>query len=386
MSQEITRSFWKVLYRNLAMEHFLLERLLELAIAIQQIPAPTFEEGSRAEFVRQRFLAEDLLNVSMDSMGNVYGRYPGTGRAKPLVITAHMDTVFPKSMDLKIRREIDKIYGPGIGDNAIGVAGLFGLVWALRQSAAALPGDIWLVANVCEEGLGNLQGMRAVVDRYKDRALAYVILEGMSLGQIYHRGLDVQRYRIRVNTPGGHSWVDFGRPSAVHELAHLIDRLIALPLPDNPRTTLNVGVISGGTTVNSIASEASLELDLRSESGQALAALAAQVEALAAASNRPGVKVTAKISGQRPAGKIASTHPLVRHAVSCLQAQGLPAALNVGSTDANIPLSQGLPAICLGLTTGFGAHTVGEFINLPPLDKGLAALLSFTEQIWQALA
>jgi acetylornithine deacetylase/succinyl-diaminopimelate desuccinylase-like protein len=375
-----------MLFGNLLMDNFLLGRLLEFAIAIQQIPAPTFEETERAEFIREQFLAEGLFNVSMDSMGNVYGRQPGTGLAKPLVISAHTDTVFPRSTDLKITHEADKIFGPGIGDNSTGVAGLFGLLWALRQRAVALPGDLWLVANVCEEGLGNLQGMRAVVDRFKDRVLAYIILEGMSLGQIYHRGLDVQRYRITVKTAGGHSWVDYGRPSAVHELAQLINRLTALPLPAQPRTTLNVGMISGGTSVNSIASDASLELDLRSESALALATLASQVEALAAASSRPGVKVTAKISGQRPAGEIPGSHPLVRHAVRCLEAQGLSASLNVGSTDANIPLSQGLPAVCLGLTTGFGAHTTGEYINIPPLVKGLAALVSFTEQIWQALS
>ena len=368
------------------MDSYHLSRTLDLAVAIQQIPAPTFSEARRAAFVREQFLAEGLFNVSIDSLGNVYGRQPGAGLARPLVVSAHTDTVFPESVDLKVTRENGKISGPGIGDNSLGVAGLFGLLWCLRQRSIALPGDLWLVANVCEEGLGNLRGMRAVVDRFGANALAYIILEGMSLGQIYHRGLDVLRYRIKITTPGGHSWVDHGRPSAIHELAALITRLTALPLLSHPRTTLNVGVITGGTTVNSIAAEASLELDLRSESAQVLLSLAAQVESIVAAFNRQGVQATAEISGQRPAGEISSMHPLVRLAARSLEAQGIQPSLNVGSTDANIPLSLGLPAVCLGLSTGCGAHTVEETIHTAPLAQGLDQLAVVVEQAWQALA
>jgi acetylornithine deacetylase/succinyl-diaminopimelate desuccinylase-like protein len=349
-------------------------------------PGPHLSEARRAAFIHTQFIAEGLFNVAMDSLGNVFGRLPGAGLVRPLVVTAHTDTVFPEPVDLSVRREDGRIAGPGLGDNSMGVAGLFGLLWALRSRGAALPGDLWLVANVGEEGLGNLGGMRLVVERFGARALAYIVLEGMSLGQVYHRGLDVQRYRISVRTAGGHSWVDYGRPSAVHELGALIGQLTAIPLPNAPRTTLNVGVISGGTTVNSIASLASLELDLRSESAQSLANLARQVETLVTAANRPGVQVQAEISGQRPAGEIPPTHPLVRLAARCLEAQGIQPTLNVGSTDANIPLSRGLPAVCLGLTLGAGAHTVEEFIYTAPLGKGLAQLVALVEGAWQALS
>lgn len=364
----------------------LIARTLEMAVVIQQIPAPTFSEARRAAFIHTQFMAEGLSNVTTDSLGNVFGCLPGAGRAQPLVVTAHTDTVFPELVDLTIRREDGRIAGPGLGDNSVGVAGLFGLLWELRSRGAALPGDLWLVANVGEEGLGNLGGMRLVVERFGARALAYIVLEGMSLGQVYHRGLDVQRYRIGVRTAGGHSWVDYGRPSAVHELSALIGQLTAIPLPNSPRTTLNVGVISGGTTVNSIAALASLELDLRSESAQSLANLARRVETLVAAANRPGVQVRAEISGQRPAGEIPPTHPLVRWAARCLEAQGIQPNLNVGSTDANIPLSRGLPAVCLGLTLGAGAHTLEEFIYTAPLGKGLAQLAALVEGAWQALS
>jgi acetylornithine deacetylase/succinyl-diaminopimelate desuccinylase-like protein len=281
-----------------------------------------------------------------------------------------------------LNKHTERLAGPGIGDNALGVAGLFGLLWGLRQRRLHLPGDVWLVANVGEEGLGDLRGMRAVIERFGDRPAAYLILEGMALGQVYHRGLGVQRYRITVRTAGGHSWVDFGRPSAVHELGELIHRLANLSLPSQPRTSLNIGVISGGTSINTIAAEASLELDLRSEKAQTLAALVAQVEELVSGARRPGVEVTAVLVGQRPPGEIPADHPLVRLAVRCLEGQGIRPCLNIGSTDANIPLSRGFSAICVGLTHGSGAHTLGEYIHTRPLKYGLAQLVDLAEQIY----
>lgn len=378
----------------------IVERMLDLAVEIQQIPGPTFSEAARAAFVRAAFEREGLEDISLDPLGNVYARLPGAGQARPLVVSAHTDTVFPPGSDLKMRREADRIFGPAIGDNSLGVSGLFGLLWALRErgkregrgaAGAAggenlLPGDLWLVANVGEEGLGDLRGMRAVVDRFAGEPLAYLVLEGMALGQIYFRGLGVKRYRLTVRTAGGHSWVDYGRPSAIHELAGLATRLTALPLPSQPRTSLNVGVIAGGTSVNTIAAEAHLELDLRSEGSQTLAWLSAQVEALAKSAGRAGVNVTAEVIGERPVGQISKDHPLVRLAMRCLEKQGIQPCLNVGSTDANVPLSLGLPAVCIGLTSGSGAHTSGEYINLPPLVQGMGQLVALVEGAWPALA
>lgn len=361
------------------MDPNLVNRVLDMAIAIQQIPAPTFAESKRAAFVCECFNEAGLADVAIDATGNVYGRLPGRGRAQPVVVSAHTDTVFPAKTNLTVHREADKIHGPGIGDNSLGVAGLFGLVWALAtkrpsrpEVKSELPGDLWLVANVCEEGLGDLRGMRAVVDRFEDSPRAYIILEGMALGQIYHRGLGVQRYRITIRTSGGHSWVDYGRPSAIHELGGLVTRLTALPLPTRPRTSLNVGIIQGGTSINTIAAEASLELDLRSEGGRALGDLTGWVESLVRATNRSNIAASCEVIGRRPAGKISTRHPLVQLAWDCLEAQDIRPNLGVGSTDANIPLSRGLPAVCVGLTHGSGAHTVQEFIHTEPVSKGLA--------------
>lgn len=354
-------------------------RVLDLAVAIQQIPAPTFAEARRASYLQACFEAEGLADVWVDELGNLYGRLPGAGNSPPLVVSAHTDTVFPVGTDLRVQRQADCIHGPGIGDNALGVAGLLGLVWALREKRAALPGDLWLAANVAEEGLGDLRGMRWVVERFGKRPLAYLVLEGMALGQVYHRGLGVRRYRITARASGGHSWVDFGRRSAIHELAKLVTRLTDLPLSKRPRCSLNVGVIAGGTSVNTIAAEAWLELDLRAESAQALLGLVEGVESLAREANREDVKVSMEVIGDRPMGKIPAGHPLVQLARRCLEAQGVKPNLTIGSTDANLPLSRGLPAVCLGLSTGGRAHTLQEYIHTAPLQKGLACLVELVE-------
>ena len=361
-------------------------RVLDLAVAIQQIPAPTFAEEQRSAYLRACFEAEGLSDVWVDELGNLFGRLPGVGVSPPLVVTAHTDTVFPAGTDLRVQREVERIHGPGIGDNALGAAGLLGLVWALREKQITLPGDLWLVANVCEEGLGDLRGMRRVVERFGDRPLAYLVLEGMSLGQVYHRGLGVRRYRITARTPGGHSWVDFGRPSAIHELAKLVTRLTALPLSNRPRCSLNVGMIAGGTSVNTIAAEAWLELDLRSESAQALLNLVEGVETLVVGAGCEDVRVCMDAIGERPLGRIPARHPLVQLARRSLEAQGLKPNLSIGSTDANVPLSRGLPAVCLGLSTGARAHTLQEYIYTAPLQKGLACLVEVVERVFRELA
>jgi len=365
----------------------LLERILDLAVAIQQIPAPTFAEGQRAAFLREQFEAAGLSQVGCDKVGNVYGCVPGEGTAPALVVTAHLDTVFPISTDLSSRCEDERIYGPGIGDNCLGLAGLLGLVWALRLKKGkrrSLPGDLWLVANVGEEGLGNLRGMQAVVDRFGKQVRAYLVLEGMALGQVYHRALGVQRYCITVRTPGGHAWVDFGQPSAIHELGALITCLAGLPVPEKPRSSLNVGVISGGLSINTIAAEAFLELDLRSEEQATLQELVRQVETLANAAQRPDVQVSLEVIGKRPSGSIPANHPLVQLAQRSLLAQGIQPNLAIGSTDANVPLSRKLPAICIGLSTGSGAHTQGEYVNTRPLAQGLAQLVMVVEELFRS--
>lgn len=375
----------------------LAERVIELAIQIQQIPAPTFAEGARAEFVRGLFEGEGL-DVSVDEVGNIYGKWKvesGSSNNKSLIVSAHLDTVFPIETNLRVRREGEKVFGPGIGDNSLGVAALFGLLWGLRPSPPASPvgdreaprrggwgeGEIWFVANVGEEGLGDLRGMKAVVDRIGADVTGYLVLEGMALGCVYHRGTGVKRYRITAKTAGGHSWSDYGKPSAIHELSKLVSDLTSLELPKEPRTTMNVGKISGGTSINVIASEAWMELDLRSEGRESLAELISKVEKKIGEASQAGVAFEAEVIGARPAGEISANHPLIQLAQECIREQGLEPALTIGSTDANIPLSKGYPALVLGVTTGGGAHTTNEFINTSLVEKGLMQLVRFVTSV-----
>jgi tripeptide aminopeptidase len=358
------------------------KRLLDLTVQIQQIPAPTFAEDRRAQFVKGLFEVEGLSAISVDEVHNVYACLPGEGKARPLIVSAHLDTVFPIETNLAVKKMKNRIIGPGIGDNSLGVTALFGLLWLLRERKLSLPGDLYLVANVCEEGLGDLRGMRAVVERFSADVHAYLIIEGMSLGYIQHRALGVQRYRITARTAGGHSWSDYGQPSAIHELSALVTRLTAIPLPPEPRTSLNVGRMGGGTSVNAIAAEAWLELDLRSENPQALTELTRKVENLVETAGRPEVGMEAEVIGRRPAGELDASHPLVKLAEACLREQRIEPKLMIGSTDANIPLSLGLPALVLGVTNGAGAHTTGEFIYTEPVGRGMQQLAQFVNRAW----
>lgn len=352
----------------------LTQRLLDLACQIQQIPAPTFDEARRAAFVRELFAANGLCDVEVDDLGNVYARRPGrSASTRPVLVSAHTDTVFPAGTPLSLQHSADRITGPGIGDNSLGVAGLLGVLWSLGSEQ--LPGDLWLAANVCEEGLGDLRGMRRVMDRLGQQARAILVLEGMALGHIYHAAIGVRRYRITARAEGGHSWLHFGRASAIHSLVRLAAQITALSLPNHPKTTFNIGNISGGTTVNTIAREASLDLDLRSEAPVVLAGLAARVEALAASHNSAEIQIETRVIGDRPAGNMAREHPLVQLAARTLEGLGVTYSYESGSTDANVPLSRGLPSVCLGLTRGGNSHRPDEYIETREVAKGLESVV-----------
>jgi acetylornithine deacetylase/succinyl-diaminopimelate desuccinylase-like protein len=292
-----------------------------------------------------------------------------------VVVCAHLDSVFSRQEHQIARRLQDRLTGPGIGDNALGLAVLLELASDPTASPPAV--GIWLAATVGEEGLGNLRGMYALVESLRGQACAYIAVEGMTLGHVYHRGLPARRLRVSLRTSGGHSWTHAGRPSAVHELIRLADRLIHLPLPSRPRTTLNLGRIEGGTAINAIAAQASFELDLRSEDEKVVAGLESaiihQVRSLA----KPGLQVECTSIGSRPGGGLAAAHPLVAAAVASLEAQDVKdVQLGAGSTDASAPLSLGLPAVCLGVTSGSMAHSQEEMVEIAPIRRGYAAVLS----------
>lgn len=360
--------------------------LIDQIIAIQQIPAPTFAEAERAAAIEQRFREVGLVDVGQDDLHNVYGRLPArTAQLSPVIISAHSDTVFPNDTDLTVRQDDRFIYGPGIGDNSTGVGGIIFLADLLHQFGAELPADVWFVSNVGEEGLGDLRGMRAVVERFGEEA-TYLIVEGGLYGQISHQAIGVRRYRIQVSAPGGHSWGSFGNQSAIHILGHLISSIDKLPVPHHPKTTYNVGLIEGGTSINSIAQSAYMLLDLRSEDPVTLSQLVQKVTVLVSEieqsyreNGRSQIKINMEQIGNRPAGIIGRNAQLIRWAETVLHQVGCRNVHYIASSsDANIPLSQGLNAVCIGLAESNNAHRLDEYLDPKYLSKGITQLLLLT--------
>ncbi len=351
--------------------------IVQSAITIQQIPAPTFAEKQRAEFIRDDFIRLGLQDVELDDMVNVYGRWPGTDPGRPAVlVSAHTDTVFPPDTDLAVRHEGERICGPGLGDNSLGVAGLLTLLKTLHTHDLHPAADLWLAANSREEGLGDLGGIRAIWHKLGPRLGAAVVIEGMALGRIYHAGIAVRRLRIVCQSPGGHSWLHFGRPSAIHGLIELGAQIIAIHPPEQPRTTYNIGLIGGGHSVNSLATSAELYLDLRSETPDGLAALEQQVHQMMQALHRPGYyEFASTLVGDRPAGSISTSHPLVQMAAAALDVIGYKPTYETGSTDANVLLANGLPTVTIGVSHGGNAHRLDEYIETGPVVAGVWHLI-----------
>lgn len=353
-----------------------LERWIHRTMEVQSIPAPTFQESERAEFLRHEFINAELEDLVVDPVGNLLARVRG-GDGPPLVVSAHLDSVFPQETDLSSRRSEKRIAGPGIGDNAVALAALVELAYDLRENGPT--SDIWLVADTCEEGLGNLQGMREIVARFGKGVSAYLVLEGMALGHIYHRALPAQRYRVQTKSIGGHSWIHADRSSALHQLIRVGNELTSLELPDSPKTTLNIGQLHGGRSINTIADAAYMELDLRSESQLELENLAKRVESVVASFAPDGAMLGLHPIGSRPSGALPQDHPLVLAAVQATKSIRRKPILAAGSTDASIPLSLGYPAVCVGLTTGGEAHSLSEYIDIPPMESGYRGLRRLIE-------
>lgn len=352
---------------------------VEQAIAIQQIPAPTFAEAARAEHVAGMFRTLNLEQVDIDKVCNVYGLLPGNNRNAPaIMIAAHTDTVFPQTTDLAIRREGDLVYGPGLGDNSMGIAGVLALVKLLKDQNITPECDLWIVSPSREEGLGNLDGMRAAFTHLETRIGSVINVEGLAFGHVYHAGIAVRRLKISAHAPGGHSWLHFGRPSAIHALMELGSRISALQPPQTPRTTFNIGMIEGGQSINSIATYAALWLDLRSEDSNALAAFEKRVQAEITAATKSEISFSVETVGDRPSGMIAQNHPLVERALKALAKVGVRGTLENGSTDGNIPLSKGCPTVTVGITRGGNAHRLDEYVEVTPVSAGLRQLILLT--------
>ncbi len=335
-----------------------------------EIPAPTFHEQKRAEYFKQRFTELGLKNVRIDGIGNVIGERPGATDRPTLVLAAHLDTVFPEGTDVKVKRNGSVLSGPGIGDDCRGLAVILAVARALNQAKIETEGKILFVANVGEEGLGDLRGVRHLFNNeLKGKITHFISVDGTGL-QVTNTAVGVVRYRVTIRGPGGHSFGAFGLASPIHALGRAIEKISRFQVPQKPKTTFNVGKIEGGTSVNSIAHTAWMEVDMRSESTAELQKLEAEFkratqEAIDEENARGGgsdkLTVEMKIVSQRPAGVTTADSPIVKIAMAADAALGIRTVLTSGSTDSNIPISLGIPAITIdGGGEGRGAHSLDE--------------------------
>lgn len=363
------------------------DAILRTQITVAQIAAPTGEEQERGGWVARRFRDCGLSDVHTDDAGNVVGRRDGNAELPPVVICAHLDTVFPRDTDLSIRRDGDRLVGPGINDNGRGLAVMLALASEIDGVRLRTQHPIEFVATTGEEGLGDLRGAKHYFANRGRDAHAMVALDGAGDERIIHRALGSRRFRISYAGPGGHSWAAFGVPNAVHAAASAASRLASLPLPSSPRTTLSVGRIGGGLSVNSIPDRAWLEIDSRSTSATALddierairtiAMIAADDENAKRSAGTRSLAVEVESIGARPCGETPADHSLVQAALEATRLVGRQPDLALASTDANVAISHGIPAIAIGAGgRGGDAHTRSEWFDNLHGTLGVARALT----------
>jgi tripeptide aminopeptidase len=383
---------YRIAVTTLAAEH---ERTVQDIITLTQIEAPSFQEATRAKAWHDMAEVHGLKNLQIDPEGNVTGLRPGVGNGPLICVAAHLDTVFPAGTELTVRREGTKLFAPGVGDDTRSLAVLLAWLRAMDAANIRTRADILFVADVGEEGPGDLRGMRYLFQqgRYKDRISAFITVDSPDMDHIATGGVGSKRYRITFKGPGGHSYGAFGLVNPMFAMANAITRLGEVKVPHSPKTTYSASVTGGGTSINSIPNSVWTDFDLRSESpaeldrleGTFLDIIAGSVAAENAARSTRSGPITTDIrkTGDRPAGQTDPTQEVVQLAYTAIAAHGFQPRFETSSTDANIPMSLGIPAIKIGSGgTGGRAHSLEEWIDVAPepsirgMAAGLATLLA----------
>jgi len=354
------------------------DRFVQETIQITEIEAPPFKEVKRAKVFMEMLRQSGLSDVEIDPEGNVIGLRRGTGTGPLIAIAAHLDTVFPEGTNVKVRREGSKLYAPGVGDDSRAVAVLLEIVRAMDSAKIQTSSDILFVADVGEEGPGDLRGMKYLFQKapYKDKIKMFISLDPFGWGSdITTAGMGSKRFKVIFTGPGGHSFGSFGLVNPAYALGNAIAKLSKMQVPQRPKTTYNVGVVGGGTSVNSIPFESWMEVDIRSETKEELSRAvenftrlmheAVEEENRARSTSQGKIQIDVKLIGDRPFGEIFQTAPIVQTAAAVIRAFGMVPTFGLSSTDANIPLSMGIPAITLESGgTGSRNHTLDEWIDV----------------------
>jgi tripeptide aminopeptidase len=358
----------------------------EQQVRLTEIPAPSFGEEKRAAAVKELLAAEGLV-IHTDKIGNIIGEMHGNNEREIVMLTAHLDTVFPAGTTIKVQREGDRMIAPGISDNGTGLAGLVAIARAMHAANITPQRTIFFAANVGEEGEGNLRGMRALIDAYRTKLRAVIVLDGSGTDHVTTKALASKRLEVLITGPGGHSWSDFGMPNPINALVRGSVRFINTKVPTSPRTTFNLSQVEGGTSVNSIPYEAKLKVDLRSESEQEIVHLESALRECIATGVRDEMdnsrdrskgKLEWKINliGSRPGGDLPADSALLAALRAADDSVGNQSRMERSSTDANIPLSLGIDAIAIGAGgNGGGAHSLQEWYESAGRETGLKRTL-----------
>jgi tripeptide aminopeptidase len=376
------------------------DRIVDEIIKLVEIPAPPFKEAERAKAYRDMLMAAGLQDVEIDAEGNAMGLYRGSGRAggPVIVLAAHLDTVFPEETPLKVRREGSKLYAPGIGDDTRSLAVILAYARAMKDNNVRPRTDILFVGNVGEEGPGDLRGVRYLFTKgkYKDRVKAFLSMDGTDPERVVNGGVGSRRYRITYKGPGGHSYGAFGLVNPMVAMSQTVTELYKVTVPGSPKTTYAASVTGGGTSVNSIPNEVYMEFDFRSENPAELTKVEQRFLSIvqestnaenAARSTREGkIVAETKLIGDRPAGITAENAAITQIATAAIRAAGLKPKLTSSSTDANLPMSLGVPALTIGSGgSGGRAHSLDEWIDVEKnqsvkgMSTGLLTLLAMAD-------
>ena len=372
------------------------DRLVADIISITEIPAPPFKEDARGAAFLALLKQTSLVDVTRDAAGNVMGLRKGTGGGPLIAIAAHLDTVFPAGTDVRVKRQGTRLSAPGVGDDSRSLAVLLAIIRAMDAAQVKTTSDILFVADVGEEGAGDLRGMKELFLKgpYRGRITTFITMDDSAAGNdITNGAVGSQRYRVTFKGPGGHSFEAFGLVNPAFAMGDAIAMFSATRVPGTPKTTFNVGTVSGGTSVNSIPEQVSMDVDMRSESPAELARLvatfktlmqrAADAENAARSTARGKIAVALDLIGDRPSGQTPATSPLVETASAAVRAMGMTPQLGFASTDANIPISLGIPAVRITSGgSGGDMHSPAEWIDvekaasLKGIDTALLLLLS----------
>jgi tripeptide aminopeptidase len=363
------------------------DRFVRELIALTEIPAPPFKETARGAAFLQMLRTSGLADVETDAEGNVMGVRRGASRTM-LAVLAHLDTVFPEGTDVHVKRDGTKLRAPGIGDDTRALALMLTMIRAMDAAHIQTANDILFVGNVGEEGEGDLRGAKYLLlkGKYKDRVKSFISIDGGDQGNITNGALGSKRYRVTFKGPGGHSYGAFGIVNPAFAMGEAIAKFSRITVPANPKTTFNVGIVRGGTSVNSIPTEVSMDVDMRSESPDALNKLVAEFQGIvreavaqenAARSTKEGkVEADVKLIGDRPSGETPVSSPLVQSTTAVVKAFGLTPNYSISSTDSNIPISLGLPALTIGRGPGERSHSLDEWTDVEKTSAVKAAQIA----------